>query len=413
MKSYPSLLTALFLLSVIFSSCHKGPIEVPDDARNVAVEDIQQVADANRAFGLEIFQKVAAKEDHHENILLSPLSFHTAMNMAVNGAASTTRDQMLEAMHSADWKMEDLNDQQADWRYYLQEQSGHPTLIEANAFFKDPNRILAHEDFENTLVDHYDAAIESRDFSEGSAKEDINMWVKENTQGKIDQIVDEIKDEDIAFLLNAIYYKASWSRGFDKDLTRNAPFITGQGDTTEVPFVNADRNFTFMEDGTFMAVDLPFEDSTYSLTMIRPQDGVVFFQDWIQGLTVEFFDNMYENMQFQRAHVYFPKMELSYKKLLNEALIEQGMERAFSGAADFSNMGQSLIGGNIYISKVNHKCVLEIDEEGAEGAAVTSVGISVTSAPPVLSFNQPFLLVLRHIETNSLVFIGRVMDPSK
>lgn len=413
MKSYTSLLTALFLLSVLFGSCHKGPIEVPDDARNVAVEDIQQVADANRAFGLEIFQKVAAKEDHHENILLSPLSFHTAMNMAVNGAASTTRDQMLEAMHSADWNMEDLNDQQADWRYYLQEQSGHPTLIEANAFFKDPNRILAHEDFENTLVDHYDAAIESRDFSEGSAKEDINMWVKENTQGKIDQIVDEIKDEDIAFLLNAIYYKASWSRGFDKDLTRNAPFITGQGDTTEVPFVNADRNFTFMEDGTFMAVDLPFEDSTYSLTMIRPQDGVAFFQDWIQGLTVEFFDNMYENMQFQRAHVYFPKMELSYKKLLNEAMIEQGMERAFNGSADFSNMGQSLIGGNIYISKVNHKCVLEIDEEGAEGAAVTSVGISVTSAPPVLSFNQPFLLVLRHIETNSLVFIGRVMDPSK
>lgn len=412
MKNSISIYLSCLFAALFLISCEKSN-DIPPIQDQVSVESIQQVAAANRAFGLEIFQKVAAKEAHSENILLSPLSFHTAMNMAVNGAASTTRDQMLEAMHSASWNMEDLNDQQADWRYYLQEQSGHPTLIEANAFFKDPNRILAHEDFENTLVNQYDAAIESRNFSEESAKTDINNWVKENTQGKIDQIIEEIKDEDIAFLLNAIYYKANWSRGFDKDLTRNGPFITGQGDTTEVPFVNADRNFTFIEDGTFMAVDLPFEDSTYSLTMIRPQDGVVFIQDWIQGLTVEFFDNMYENMQFQRAHVYFPKMELSYKKLLNEALIEQGMSKAFSGDADFSNMGQSLIGGNIYISKVNHKCVLEIDEEGAEGAAVTSVGISVTSAPPVLNFNQPFLLVLRHIETNSLVFIGRVMDPSK
>jgi serpin B len=411
MRQRSLILFGSLLLSFVFVACEKDQ-DIPVDKNDIPVEDVQQVADANRAFGLELFQKVVKEESSTKNVLISPLSIHTAMNMAVNGAAGETKSQMLNAMHSSDWALEQLNEEQANWRTYLKEQSGHPTLIEANAVFKDPNRVDVKESFNQSMREYYSAEVQNKDFSDEQAKNDINAWVKENTQEKIDGIIDNISPNDIAFLLNAIYYKADWSRGFDEERTQEGYFNTGNGDSVSVDYINADRNFTFTQTPAFMAVDLPFKDSTYSLTLLRPKDDAVFIQDWIQGLTVEYFDNLYENMQFGRAQVFFPKMDLSYKTLLNDPLTQQGMVHAFDkNKANFAELGQPLIGPNIYISKVNHKSVLKIDEKGAEGAAVTSVGFSVTSLPPTLKFDRPFLLVLRHIETNSLVFIGSITNP--
>jgi serine protease inhibitor len=159
---------------------------------------------------------------------------------------------------------------------------------------------------------------------------------------------------------------------------------------------------------------LPFKDSSFSLTLISTGSELPGLQALISELSTDFYKNLFQEMSYGRAMVFMPRMKLSYKNVLNDLLIEMGMTDAFSKYhANFENIGKPLIGPRIFINQVVHKSVLEIDEKGAEGAAATSVGFGVTSLPPVLRFDRPFILCLRHIETNSLIFIGRVMNPAE
>ncbi len=409
----------LFVLGLIVQSCEKSEsIRVEKDDSHadsiIEVESIQQVAEANRSFGMELFREEVRSHEKGDNILISPVSIHTALNMALNGAAGSTREEMLDAMYSDHWSVEQLNDEQKDWRKLLFEQSGHPELTEANGMFNDPGRLIVEDKFEQALNAYYHASIHSSNFSDPSTKENINAWVAEHTEGKIDQIIDKIKQNDIAFLINTLYFKGDWARGFDERMTYQGVFHQAGGQTVQVSYVNGDDNFQCYEDEEFWAVDLPFKDSTFSLTFLRPKGNVDFTEYWIEGLNKAFLNEVYDELSKRRVHLHFPKMKLMYKNDLNESLRSQGMELAFEPfKADFSKMGTSPGSGNIYLTRVQHKSVLEIDEQGAEGSAATSVGVGVTSLPPELRFDREFVIILRHIETNTPVFIGRVSDPTK
>ena len=161
-------------------------------------------------------------------------------------------------------------------------------------------------------------------------------------------------------------------------------------------------------------VDVPFRDSTYSLSFIQPNDALASEADWLEQLKSSDLKAMWSALSYSRAWVNFPKLDLAYDKELIDPLERMGMTKAFSQQeADFSNLGHALIGPVIYISKVRHKAVLKVDEKGAEGAAVTSVGFSTTSLPPTFTFNKPFVIVLRHTPTNAMLFAGLVNDPAE
>ena len=157
-----------------------------------------------------------------------------------------------------------------------------------------------------------------------------------------------------------------------------------------------------------MALDKPFKGKQFSLTVLMPTNNQG-LKPFIANLDPGLLKATYRKMDSGRAIVLLPKMKLSYK---NDLLDDLDEPLGFPlKKANLGKMGQSLLGGKIKITRVQHKSVLEVDEKGAEGAAVTSVGATVTSAPPRLYFDQPYLVVLRHVPTNSLLFIGRVMEP--
>lgn len=397
------------MMLILLGACDT---EMPEDQNpEVNAKEIQDLTKAHLDFSWDLFKTSCAQEDESKNVLVSPISVHTALNMALNGAEGETLNEMKTLLHSSSFELNKLNLIQADWLDLLQ-QSGHPELTVANALFSDPSRVDLHSAFTSILEQHYAAENSSYDFAQPETKTSINQWVSDQTGGKIDGIIDQITSDDIAFLINAIYFKADWAKGFNPEFTSERTFVLNNGTAVTADFVLADRNFTYIQEASYEGVDIPFKDSTYSLTLLQPNRNIVSTDEWIQDLNSDFLETTYENMQYGRAMVQFPIMDLEYKRNLKDDLRLLGMEDAFSeGAANFSKLGNPLSGPNIFISTIAHKTALKIDEKGAEGAAATSIGFSTTSAPPSLIFDQSYILVLRQIETNSIVFMGKVVNP--
>ena len=398
---------SLLFLLCFFAACDKSN-EIKDP---VPVQDVAAIAQMTSDFGWKLFQEVAEGVTD-ENVLISPLSVQTAFSMAANGANGMTLEEILTVMGCESCDVKDLNTQTAQLRVLMEEQSGHPRLVSANGFFYDPDRVEVRESFIQTLTDDYRAGFEQHNFSDPATIDNINNWVKDNTAGKIDKIIDDIDGLDLAFLINALHFKADWASGFG-DQTYPGMFTSAENTQVSVDYVSADKNYSTAQRQKFNMVDLPFKDSTYTLSLVQPVDALADQSDWVLQLTATELKDMWTNLSYGRAQVRFPKLELEYDEELKDPLERLGIIDAFSeGKADFSNLGTALIGPVIYISKVRHKAVLKVDEKGAEGAAVTSVGFSTTSAPPQFAFDKPFVIVLRHTATNTILFAGLINDPS-
>jgi serine protease inhibitor len=297
---------------------------------------------------------------------------------------------------------------------WLTEKSGSPELTLANSFFYDDRRIFVKEQFFTNLNEYFEAPATNYDFSDPATLDKINNWVFENTNQKIDEIVETIEPEDLAFLINALHFKADWSQGFDPDLTTDEPFFTSDGREVMAPFVFDDRQFMTVRTENEIMVDIPFRDSTYSLSLVMNEDPNVPISDWASQIDFQTQMELYETLSEERAIVRFPLLDLSFETDLPNAMRNLGMIDAFSEFdANFDALGEALIGPVIYINQLKHKAVLEVDEKGAEGAAVTSIGFGTTSLPPSYTFNRPFMLQLRHIPTNTIVFKGIVQNPLK
>lgn len=400
------------LLSVVIAglfACTRDSNPVPDP--QIPVDQVEKVAEMNRTLGWKLFrEEQLARPD--ENILISPFSIQTALNMALNGARGNTRAEILDLMGCPNCSVDDLNQLHQSLTTLLTRQSGHPQLTVANGFFYDNNRLSVKIPFKTALVERYDCGFGQVDFNaEEDALAEINAWVKTNTRDKIDKILNNISPMDVAFLINALYFKADWATGFSEQLTDTFPFYTPDGGSVNAAFMTADRYFSFNRNSEFNVVDIPFRDSTYSISFIQasPENTDV---DWHLNITAEDWLKMYDGILYSRAMVFFPKFKLGYENDIIQSLKNLGVQDAFSEqAADFTDMGTAA--NNIFINQIKHKTVLQIDEKGAEGAAVTSIGFVFTSAPPTFWFNRPFVLVLRHIPTNSMIFTGFVSDPTK
>lgn len=395
-----------FLLSAL--TCRKDdrlPPSVPP-VKAVSVAEMSQVV------GWALFrQEQLAKPK--QNVLLSPYSIQTAFSMAVNGARGRTAEELQAFLGCSGWTNSDLNSGYRSLDVLLTKQAGHPTLTVANRYFYDAKRIAVKESFLQTIQQYYQSGADNLNFSaEQEALNHINGWVKTNTKGKIDKILDQITPLDVAFLINALHFKADWATGFAPELTRKAPFTRADGSKVQADFVYADRAFTFSATSQFRLVDIPFRDSTYSLSFIQPGQGNSDPQ-WHLNLTPQRWRALYDSIVYNRAEVLFPRLKLSYENDLIKSMEALGVRAPFSERdADFTPMGTHLGGKNIFINQVRHKAVLNVDEKGAEGAAVTSIGFGVVSVPPQFWFDKPFVLVLRHIPTNAVLFIGYVADPT-
>ncbi len=383
----------------------------PADPGDLTSAD-KSLADAGNKFGLKLFREIVANEPD-TNIFISPLSVSLAIGMTYNGAKGETKTAIQNTLELHGLTIEEVNSSYKNLIDILSNLDPKVLFEIANSiWYRDG--IMVKDEFLNLNTTYFNSEVEDLDFSDDSSCDSINSWVDEKTHGKINEIISPpINDMAIMFLINAIYFKGDWTYQFDPEFTRESSFYLMDGSSNKCNMMTLQDTFSYYENEFFQAVDLPYGDGDYSMTIFLPKTEK---GENVNTLSAKFTKENYEtwlgNFSENEVLIYMPKFEIEYEIKLNDALKALGMEIAFEpGRADFTNIADM----ELYINAVRHKTYVKVDEEGTEAAAVTIVEIFTTSIDPpgfqIININHPFLFVIREQSSNSILFMGKIINP--
>ncbi len=372
-----------------------------------------RVLQANNAFAFNVFKSMYNAESG-KNLFISPLSISIALGMTLNGARGETYNEMQTTLALQGLTNEEIN---TNYRRLLDLLPALDPAVDigvANSIWTRLGYPVMPAFLEINKTS-FDAVVREIDFDDEGAADIINAWVNEKTRGRIDAIVDKpIPAYVVMYLINAVYFKAAWQITFDKELTKPAMFNTFGGPQRSIDMMSRSDSMLYFESSTYQAVDLPYGNGAYTMTILLPKEyGQAAFDSMIDGLTQESWTAITSSFTDQKVVLSMPKFTLRYEKDLNDILKAMGMPTAFTAAADFSGINPD---DQLFISKVRHKSFVEVNEQGTEAAAVTSVEIGRTSVDPDIYFvtlNRPFLYSIRERETGTIIFTGALMNPSE
>ena len=345
------------------------------------------------------------------NVFASPLSASMALGMTLNGASGTTFSEMRSALGLPDKPLAELN---AGYQGLIAMLRGLDKTVDfriANSIWYSKRFGPAVEaSFLSDTKLYFGAASAGLDFGTVQATTTINDWVKTGTNGKIDKIVDVIPPEMVMYLINAIYFKGAWREAFDPRNTAASTFTTDGGQHLQVPMMTRKGGFRAGSLGGTTIVELPYGGDAYAMTIAMPAEGVA-IDTFVAGLTPAVWQSLATSVAASTFDLYVPKFKLVWEDELSNELKSLGMREAFEGGvADFSRLSRAE-GRNLYVSEVKQKTFVDVNEEGTEAAAVTSVGIGVTSLPPQIRLDRPFVFAIRERLTGTVVFIGKLVKP--
>ncbi len=395
-------IVTLLIISTLLISCSKDDRPSRKNGQNIDESVIE--------FGFDLLKESI---DNDENVLLSPYSVYSALGMTLNGTETQTFDEMKSVLHIAEFSKDEANASIHDLTLNIDNSNKFSKLEVANAIFHDPDRIVVNGNMLTNLSEYYLAENHTEDFSTPEAVETINNWTNEKTEGRIPTVLENISSDEAMFLINALYFLGDWEIGFIEELTSQGNFTQEDGTSTTLLKMTSDDIRSQYIGDDFAAVDLKIKGGEYAMTFVLPDESISavdFITDRSAAdLSTWYTDLVDDRLQDERVMVWLPKFELKKKIELKPFLSNLGMATAFTHSADFTSMGQAP--GNIFLTRVLHDVFLKVDEKGVEGAAVTTVGVGVTSVPSTIDFNRPFLFILRHVESKVPIFIGKIGHP--
>lgn len=410
MKKLKFFLSVMIVLSMTMScSKENDPVSTLEDAKPIALRvELQKRVAQDNEFALDIFKKTI-ENSKESNVFLSPLSISIALGMAWNGASGETKTEMATALKMSGMSVSDIND------YYKVMQTTLPTidpttkLTIANSLWYRTG-FPVKNDFLKVNVDYFNAEVRELDFGQAWAVDTINNWCSRKTNKLIPTVLDEIPDDAVMYLINAVYFKGMWRNKFEKKNTVEANFTDEEGTLAKVNMMYQKDTFPYTADAYAHYLDMPYGNKAFSMTVILPAENKT-ISDVLNYLTVEKWNTTLQNMSANEVEVYFPRFKTSNKYSLNDVLQNMGMKLAFNETADFSSIADT----DIFISKVLHDTYVEVTEEGTEAAAVTVVEVVNTSIPEIIQFrvNKPFLFAIREKSTGVILFIGKMGSVEK
>ena len=395
------------------SSCDKAAPEKPGPGKELMLTAAEQEkALQNNLFAFELFRKATSRLQAGDNALLSPLSISAALAMTNNGAVGETRTAIEKTLKFEGMDAEAINTYYQKLIEDLPALDPRITLTMANSiWYRQGFQVLSA--FLDANRTHYQADVSALDFADPGAPTVINDWVSNKTKKKIPTIIEgDIPDDMMLYLINAVYFKGAWEQRFDKSATQKGGFVLPGGASLQTDFMHLKHAFKVAETDEIEAIELPYGDRKYSMVVLKPKGDRTPAQLSALLTDGEAWETMVRRFQTRSTDLSFPKFTFSYENRLNDELTDMGMGMAFSDVADFSGISTEQ---TLTLSEVKHKSFVEVNEEGTEAAAVTSVGAFTTSAPTkpyVFTVDRPFLFVIREMGTGLILFIGQVNDPS-
>jgi len=270
--------------------------------------------------------------------------------------------------------------------------------------------------FLNVLASNYGAGLRGLDFinQPEQSRQIINQWVEEQTEGRIKDLIPEgiITNLTRLVLTNAIYFNAAWQYQFNEDNTIDMPFHLLDGSDINIPMMRQMESFNYTEGNGHQAVELPYDGGELSMVILLPDEGE--FGDFQNSLDAQFVDGIIRDLESRNVSLTMPKFGFESDMSLKDTLSAMGMPVAFSAGADFSGMDGKSGKDGLFISDVVHKAFVSVDENGTEAAAATAVIMDLKAAPEMpanFNLDSPFIFLIRDIETGSILFIGRVLNP--
>uniref|UniRef100_A0ACD5W7T6 Uncharacterized protein n=1 Tax=Avena sativa TaxID=4498 RepID=A0ACD5W7T6_AVESA len=361
------------------------------------------------------------------NAVYSPLSLHVGLSLVAAGAGGATREQLVTVLGSGE------AGEEAEGLHTLAEQvvqvvladasvAGGPRVAFANGVFVDASLSLKPS-FKELAVGRYKADVQSVDFQTKPAEalDQVNSWVEKVTTGLIKDILPEGSVDNTTRLVlgNALYFKGAWHEKFDESKTKGDMFHLLDGSSVQAPFMSTTTKQYITSTDNLKILKLPYhqggdDNRQFSMYILLPeaQDGL-----WglAKMLSTEpgFIENHIPAKKLQVGQFKLPKFKISFGFEASDLLKGLGLQLPFSTEADLSEMVDSPATQNLYISSVRHKSFVEVNEEGTEAAAATSVEVAFRSLPQKIDFvaDHPFLFLIREDINGVVLFVGHVVNP--
>ena len=357
-------------------------------------------------FAIRLFK---ASNENGKNTLISPLSVLCALAMTANGAEEETLAQMEEVLGMT---TDELNLYLYSYMKNLPQGDKYKLSLANSIWFTEDERFTVNQDFLQTNADYYGADIYKTPFDKHTLK-DINNWVKQNTDGMIPEILDQIPPEAIMYLVNALAFEAEWSEIYEKHQVKDGEFTKEDGTKQDVKFMYGSEG-TYFEDEKATGFMKRYKGGKYAFVAMLPNEGVS-VSEYIASLDGESLNALLANPQYATVRTSIPKFETEYKVEMSDILQSMGITEAFDMYnADFEGLGTST-DGNIYISRVLHKTFISVGEKGTKAGAATIVenkdgAAAEPTEPKEVYLDRPFVYMLVDCENNIPFFIGTMMD---
>jgi len=366
---------------------------------------------AANSFGFNLLKEVNTSFAD-SNVFLSPLSASMALGMTMNGAEGTTFTEMRSTLGFGPRSYEELNTAYRSLITLLRELDPKVEFKIANAIYYDLADLgtAVEQTFLNESRDYFDAAVKGLDFRLPSTVDTVNAWANANTNGKIPRILDSIDQQIVMLLMNAIYFKGDWRAEFKTAETADLPFKALRGADVSVPTMHRKGGFRRGHVNNASVAELPYGGDAFVMTILLPDEGVN-INTFVAGLTAATWQQATANLADSEVDLYLPKFRLAWEDTLNDELKRLGMREAFiPDGAEFTRISRSL-GNHLYIDFVKQKAFVDVNEVGTEAAAVTVVGIGLTSAPVPVQINRPFVFAIRERLSGTVLFLGKIVEP--
>jgi serpin B len=401
------IILALIITSLIIGSTG-GCSTVTEPKKDFDMDLISsEVTLRNVDFALDILKELN-KEDLHKNIFISPLSISTALTMTYNGAAGETMTQMEKGLRYEGLDKNNITTTYQHLMAYLSQVDKEVDLTISNSIWYRQGEAIKQE-FIDINKQFFNAEVMEMDFTDPKSADTINNWIKTSTKDKIEKMLDPpIPADVVMYLINAVYFKGDWTTQFNKEHTVNTFFNGLNKNIQSVDMMSRKGPIDYGVGEDYQVVRLPYGDGKVSMYVILPelqQDIYSFLKSMDRNKYMEIKSSIELT---EEVTLNLPKFKMEYGiKEINNQLIAMGMEHPFSPTADFSDIREGL-----FISRVLHKAVIEVNEEGSEAAGVTVVELAESAAmdPIVFTADRPFLFMIVEDETDTILFLGKFVN---
>ena len=373
-----------------------------DDNYLILSDAQRDIIENNNAFALNLFSQMKG----FDSKVVSPMSVSYLMGMLANGADGQTRQEIMKAIGCEKVSLRDLNE------FYQM------LITRANYFDKATTINIADyialnchyqlkDGFASTMQNYYKAGIESLDFSKASTLKRINRWCSDHTDGMIPKIIEQVDADAVSYIMNAIYFNGTWTDKFDTRQTKLENFQGYTRDIKKTQMMHRNGKYQYMDNADFAAVNLPYGNGSYSMTVILPNRGKS-IDEVMAGLDAKKVSELGRSMDECVVDLKLPRFTISQETSLNDIISKLGAPTMFTSGADFSNFAS----GNLSISKMLQKAKIEVSEEGTKASAVTMAMVAMTALRPEprkveFHANRPFIYMITEHSTGAILFMGQ------